>query len=408
MHIRNVRLSGIIAAMLLATGCDSVFTGDSGFPIASPEVNVEVNVDGPQIDLTQDTTVEQTNDQEVVATQNPTQTQDAHVEHDAEGDADSDEDSDDDSDSDADSDDDSDPDSDDDSDDDCEDDSDCDDDETCDDGECVDDSACDPDDCDDGDLCTEDECDDGDCDHEPVECDDGDVCNPDTGDCVDCLTDEDCDDADACTDDTCDTTHACVSTPVDCNDALFCTGTESCDPVTGDCVSSGDPCAEGEVCDEGEDECGFFVFLSDLAPISASVGYGEFLADVGHCGNPGSVPLRLAGHVYSKGLFVHANSRVAYGVEGSYDRFSAVIGISDFILDPGSECPDDRAEEVNATFLVEIDGVEVFSQDMNALDDSFLVDVDITGAAELTLRTVAFGLRGIDSRHTIWADAQVW
>ncbi len=241
MCTRNVRLSGIIAATLLTAGCDSVFTGDPGVPIGSPEVNVEVNVDGPQIDLTQVTTVDQTNDQLAGLDQTVTQIQDTLVEQffgSLEEDASPDDDSgNEDSDS-------------------CGSDSDCDDDEICDHGECIenDDDHCDSD-CNDDNLCTEDECDDGECVHEPVECDDGDVCDPGTGDCVDCLTDAGCDDSDPCTDDTCNANYICVSTLVDCDDGLFCTGTETCDTNTGDCISSGDPCEEGEMCDEEIDEC---------------------------------------------------------------------------------------------------------------------------------------------------------
>jgi len=56
-----------------------------------------------------------------------------------------------------------------------------------------------------------------------------------------------------CTTDTC-IDGVCEYTNVDCNDGLFCTGMETCDPDTG-CISPGNPCAEGEVCDEETDEC---------------------------------------------------------------------------------------------------------------------------------------------------------
>jgi len=284
MRTRNIRLSGIIAGMLLAAGCGSEYTGDPNVPIASPEVNVEVNVDGPQVDLTQGTAVEQTSNQDVSVTQNSTQTQVAHAEHDGDDDSGDDDDSECDSDDDCDDDEtcddgecvdhdsdacesDADCDNDEvcddgecveDDDSECDSDDDCDRDETCDDGECVDDDsdACESDsgsDCDDDNLCTDDECDDGECVNEPIECDDGEICDPETGGCVICLTNADCDDGDACTDDTCNANHGCESTPVDCDDGLFCTGTESCDTSTGECVASGDPClALGLLCDEKE------------------------------------------------------------------------------------------------------------------------------------------------------------
>ncbi len=39
----------------------------------------------------------------------------------------------------------------------------------------------------------------------------------------------------------------------DCNDGLFCTGTETC--VSGSCQSSGDPCPSGTLCNEATDSC---------------------------------------------------------------------------------------------------------------------------------------------------------
>jgi hypothetical protein len=44
----------------------------------------------------------------------------------------------------------------------------------------------------------------------------------------------------------------CIS-DAECNDGLFCTGTETC--VSSSCQSSGDPCATGETCDESTDTC---------------------------------------------------------------------------------------------------------------------------------------------------------
>jgi lysyl endopeptidase len=43
------------------------------------------------------------------------------------------------------------------------------------------------------------------------------------------------------------------STDTECNDGLFCSGTESC--VSGTCQSSGDPCGSGTTCNEASDTC---------------------------------------------------------------------------------------------------------------------------------------------------------
>ncbi len=69
-----------------------------------------------------------------------------------------------------------------------------------------------------------------------------------------CNSDADCDDGDLCTTDEC-LEGECVSTPIECDDGLFCNGEETCDPGTGECIEGEYPCAEGETCDEKNDEC---------------------------------------------------------------------------------------------------------------------------------------------------------
>jgi hypothetical protein len=85
----------------------------------------------------------------------------------------------------------------------------------------------------------------------------------------DCLIDADCDDGIGCTDDICDTvTGTCTNNANhgNCDDTLFCTGVESCDPLdpsadssTGCLPSTGDPCVLGlecnDICDDVADNC---------------------------------------------------------------------------------------------------------------------------------------------------------
>jgi hypothetical protein len=92
-------------------------------------------------------------------------------------------------------------------------------------------------------------------------CDDGVYCNgPEPCDPVlgcQAAMPVDCDDGVSCTQDTCDeTTDSCRNIPIDadCEDDLFCTGTEVCDLLL-DCVSSGDPCQAGGFCNEATDTC---------------------------------------------------------------------------------------------------------------------------------------------------------
>ncbi len=122
-------------------------------------------------------------------------------------------------------------------------------------------------DCNDDDACTTDTCSTeagtvGQCVNTAADCDDDDACTTDacdaaTGDCTN--TAVDCDDSDLCTDDSCDAATGCVNTPTAvaaaCDDAAFCTGEETCDPATGECVAGAAPCTAEQTCNEVTDAC---------------------------------------------------------------------------------------------------------------------------------------------------------
>jgi hypothetical protein len=90
-------------------------------------------------------------------------------------------------------------------------------------------------------------------------CDDGlfctgeESCDPSVG-CV--STGFPCGDGVGCTRDTCSEGFGCESVADDslCNDGLFCNGSESCDSGLG-CRGSGDPCPGPDTCDEGGNQC---------------------------------------------------------------------------------------------------------------------------------------------------------
>ncbi len=119
---------------------------------------------------------------------------------------------------------------------------------------------------DDGVGCTDDSCDevndivvntpnDANCDN-GLFCDGAETCDA----VLDCQagTPPDVDDGVGCTDDSCDEVNdVIVNTPNDanCDNGLFCDGTEVCDPVN-DCQDAPDPCDPvTEVCDEDADIC---------------------------------------------------------------------------------------------------------------------------------------------------------
>ena len=74
-------------------------------------------------------------------------------------------------------------------------------------------------------------------------CDDRNACTNNekctNGACVGTATPGVCDDANPCTTDSCDPTSGCVHTGVVCDDGDLCNGMESCNPQTGQCVSTG-------------------------------------------------------------------------------------------------------------------------------------------------------------------------
>jgi len=118
--------------------------------------------------------------------------------------------------------------------------------------------------CNDAIGCTADSCNEGtdSCDNVPnnAACDDGLFCNgAETCDALlDCQagTAPDCNDGVACTDDSCnEVTDSCdnIANNANCDDGLFCNGTETCDALL-DCQAGSNPCP-GQSCDEVGDAC---------------------------------------------------------------------------------------------------------------------------------------------------------
>jgi hypothetical protein len=163
--------------------------------------------------------------------------------------------------------------------------------------------------CDDGLFCNENEaCDGGgacgggnpqDCGN-GLFCDGDEVCNEATDSC-DPGTPPDCDDGVGCTDDACDeATDSCSNAANDANcpdDALFCNGTEFCDPAL-DCQSTGDPCPPGEICNETDDVC-------EVPPVSVDLDIARLRApkrhDLSGKGKKGPQPIEIVLVVSNQG-----------------------------------------------------------------------------------------------------------
>lgn len=94
-----------------------------------------------------------------------------------------------------------------------------------------------------------------------AECVDDDLCTTDTCTNNVCIfASVDCDDQDTCTEDVCDAAtgmcaHEATLIATACGDGLYCNGSESCDPLTGNCMAGAEPCTADQLCREDSDEC---------------------------------------------------------------------------------------------------------------------------------------------------------
>ena len=133
-------------------------------------------------------------------------------------------------------------------------------------------------------------------------------------------------------------------------------------------------------------------YVSDWNWFSASVGYGQPRKDCGVDGTNDKIV--LGGKTYSKGLAMHADSKVVYDIEGKgVLRFQAVAGVN-------------RAAG-SCQFIVEADGKVLAKTDViSGNQKTEKIDVEIpAGTKTLTLLTNTGGDNG-NSDHSVWADAK--
>jgi hypothetical protein len=133
-------------------------------------------------------------------------------------------------------------------------------------------------------------------------------------------------------------------------------------------------------------------WLSDLAPVSAQVGYGSLGVDRSVNGNP----LTIGGVAYAKGIAPHAASEVTYYLGTHCSRFTAGAGIDDETNKRGS-----------VTFTVLGDGKPLADTGVVTGGQAAVpVDVDVTGVTELVLVT-GVGPDNNNYDHSEWVDAHL-
>lgn len=142
------------------------------------------------------------------------------------------------------------------------------------------------------------------------------------------------------------------------------------------------------------------VQLSDLDWTSARNQFGPVERDTANGGNVADdgTPISLNGVTYDNGLGAHAPSEIRYDLGGNCTRFTADVGLDDFV---------DGRNLGSVVFRVLADGDQVY--DSGVMEESTptgKVDVSVVGVSELRL-VVANAGDGNNSDHADWADARV-
>lgn len=139
------------------------------------------------------------------------------------------------------------------------------------------------------------------------------------------------------------------------------------------------------------------VFLSDLAPVEFSNGWGMFEYDRsnGEKNFEDGNAFSIEGATFTKGIGVHAPSSISYKLDGLYETFHATIGL------------DDEKDEGKVVFQVYGDEQLLYeSQPFTDHTPPENIQVNIAGIQTLTL-VVNDGDNGIKDDHANWCDAYI-
>lgn len=141
------------------------------------------------------------------------------------------------------------------------------------------------------------------------------------------------------------------------------------------------------------------VYVSDLATISATNGWGTFEKDKSNgeslTGDGGTI--MIAGKTYTKGLGVHASSDIRYDLTGGgYQTFESDFGVDDEELGAGS-----------VRFQVWLDGVMVWDSGVvRGGQAAQHISLNVASKSQLRLVVTDAG-DGADSDHGDWANAKL-
>jgi chitodextrinase/glucose/arabinose dehydrogenase len=141
-------------------------------------------------------------------------------------------------------------------------------------------------------------------------------------------------------------------------------------------------------------------YVSDLPWTSMVNGWGDVERDRsnGEMGNADGRTLTIRGQTYSKGLGVHALSRVVYALNGNWNRFRATVGVDDEV-----------SPQSRASIIFEVRAGENLlyrSDTLRRASAPVQVDIDVTNQPQLVLIVTDAG-DGADSDHGDWADARL-
>lgn len=142
---------------------------------------------------------------------------------------------------------------------------------------------------------------------------------------------------------------------------------------------------------------GRLVFLTDMRPVEVhETSYFDQPHPFQVDRSQGGRPLRLGGRIYAKGLGVHARSALTYTLAGSFQTFTATVGVDSEVGSGGS-----------VIFRVIGDERQLFeSRVLRGGDAPLPVSVDVSNVLLLRLEVVEAD-HGDVADHADWAEARL-